>query len=46
MNKVLNDPVKFSYLGKNARNKMIKEYDLDRVCLPKTLKFIKEILEE
>ncbi len=46
VNKVLNDPVKFSYLGKNARNKMIKEYDLDTVCLPKTLKFIKEILEE
>ncbi len=46
VNKVLNDPGKFSYLGENARDKMIKEYDLDKVCLPKTLKFIKEILEE
>ena len=27
-------------------DQMIKEYDLDKVCLPKTLKFIKEILEE
>jgi len=46
VNKVLDEPEKFSKLTKAARNEMIKKFDLNTVCLPKNIKFIEKILSE
>tara|TARA_Y100000766_G_C18654378_1_gene482043 strand:- start:409 stop:666 length:258 start_codon:yes stop_codon:yes gene_type:complete len=43
---VLNDRDKYKHLGKNARDFIIKNYDLEKVILPKYLKLIKDLLNE
>ena len=42
---VLSNPEKFDQIRKNARKRIIENYDLEKICLPKTLKLIKNILE-
>ena len=43
---ILDDREKFKHLGKNARDFIIKNYDLEKVILPKYLKLIKDLLDE
>lgn len=38
--KLLDDPEKRKELGKNARNFVVKNYDLKTICLPKTLEWM------
>tara|TARA_Y100001935_G_scaffold121437_2_gene100448 strand:+ start:11791 stop:13029 length:1239 start_codon:yes stop_codon:yes gene_type:complete len=46
VNEVLSNPSSFDTMRKNARKKMIKNYDLKKICLPKTLNLINDILED
>ncbi len=43
---VLDDPKKFNKLGKNARETIVKKYDLLDVCLPKQIELVEELLNE
>ncbi len=42
---LMNDPARRKALGKQARQSIIENYDLQKVCLPKHLALIDEVLE-
>ena len=45
VNEVFTNPNQFESIRKNARKRMIENYDLEKICLPKTLELINDILE-
>tara|TARA_Y100001935_G_C17311322_1_gene516527 strand:+ start:3620 stop:4858 length:1239 start_codon:yes stop_codon:yes gene_type:complete len=45
VNKVLSSPEKYIDLAKQGRKTIIKNYDLNKVCLPKSIELVEKILE-
>ena len=46
VNAVLDKPENYNKLTETARQHIIKNYDLKKVCLPKTIEFVENILSE
>ena len=46
VSEILKNPQNFQNIKENARETIIKKYDLRKVCLPKTVKLVKNILKE
>jgi glycosyltransferase involved in cell wall biosynthesis len=43
INDLLKDEEKRKYFGENAREKIITNYDLNKICLPKQIKWVEEL---
>ena len=44
VNKILKNPKKYKNIASEARNTIIKNYDIENVCLPKQIKLVKKII--
>ena len=44
VNKILKNPKKYEDIASEARNTIIKNYDIENVCLPKQIKLVKKII--
>ena len=45
VNTVLSDPKKYDQLRKKARETILKNYDLDTICLPNQLKLVESLIK-
>ncbi len=46
VNEILANPKKFQHIRKNARKKIIENFDLEKICLPRSLELIDKILKD
>ena len=44
VNKILKNPKKYEDIASEARNTIIKNYDIENVCLPKQIKLVKKMI--